>query len=220
MADHTEEALFREIDEEIKQDRLIKLWKNYGKYFVGIAICLVTSIIGYQGWSTWDQSSRAKLGAMYDKAQEVAINEPLNAAKLFKQLAEDGSPGYTLLAQFQVAANLALGGKPAEAINMYDSIVEKKNIDNVYRDLARLLSVVYAIEHSYGSSKEITIKLSPLLENNNPWRYSAKELSAFLLQKEGDTEKARALYQSLILNPQTPTGIRQRSEKIILNLSK
>ena len=58
------------------------------------------------------------------------------------------------------------------------------------------------------------------MDNNNPWRYSAQELSAFLLQKEGDMDKAKAIYQKLILNSQTPSGIKQRSEKMILNLSK
>ena len=41
--------LFREIDEELRQERFEKLWQNYGKYVIGAAVAVVLSVGGWKG---------------------------------------------------------------------------------------------------------------------------------------------------------------------------
>ena len=40
MADHTEDSLIREIDDELRQDQFHKLWNRYGKLILA-AVALV-----------------------------------------------------------------------------------------------------------------------------------------------------------------------------------
>ena len=43
MADPVEDSLFREIEEDLRQEHWAKLWKRYGNYVVGAVIALVLS---------------------------------------------------------------------------------------------------------------------------------------------------------------------------------
>ena len=43
--------IFREIDEELRQERYERLWRSYGKYVIGIGVALVITLLG---WKSWD----------------------------------------------------------------------------------------------------------------------------------------------------------------------
>ena len=48
--------LFREINEELRQDRYEQLWQNYGKYAISIGMALVVSVIGWKAWNHYTVS--------------------------------------------------------------------------------------------------------------------------------------------------------------------
>ena len=39
----------REIDEELRRERLMKLWERYGAYAVGAAVLIVAATAGWRG---------------------------------------------------------------------------------------------------------------------------------------------------------------------------
>ena len=53
MADE-QDVLLREIDEELKQERLHKLWDRYGNYAISGALALVIGVAGIKGWQSYD----------------------------------------------------------------------------------------------------------------------------------------------------------------------
>ena len=42
----SDESLFREVDEEVRQDQFKKLWKQYGNYFTALAVVMVLLVAG------------------------------------------------------------------------------------------------------------------------------------------------------------------------------
>ena len=40
--------IFDEVSEELKQDRLIQIWKKYSKYIVSFFVITILSILSYQ----------------------------------------------------------------------------------------------------------------------------------------------------------------------------
>ena len=58
---------------------------------------------------------------------------------------------------------------------------------------------------------QLTAKLQPLTADTSPWRFSARELTAMLAARAGDTEKARTLYKQLADDQQAPSGVRGRA---------
>ena len=59
--------IFREIDEELRQDRYERLWQSYGKYAIGIGMALVAAVIGWKAWQhyTITRIKRCAYGVLF-----------------------------------------------------------------------------------------------------------------------------------------------------------
>ena len=127
------------------------------------------------------------------------------------KLAEDGSAGYALLARFNQAALLAKSSSAAAA-DAYLKLSADTDIDPLFRGLATVLSVLHDLDS--GDAGQMTGRLTPLLETANPWRHSAKELTALLARKSGDIKRAKELFRELTDDGSAPQGIRARAAEM------
>ncbi len=219
MADPVQDSLFREIDEDLRQERYAKLWKAYGKYLAAAAVALVLSVAGYQGWRAWDTSTRSALGERFDAAQRLARGDQTEAAaRAFAELAADSSGGYALLARFQEAALLAKRGGKVAAAGVYRVLAEDSGVGALYRDLAVVLGAL--LEMDGPDPGALTRRLAPLTADDNPWRHSAREITAILAHRGGDRAKAKALFVGIAADPSAPQGMRRRAAEMLAILEK
>jgi hypothetical protein len=58
-------------------------------------------------------------------------------------------------------------------------------------------------------------RVAPLAADDNPWRYSAREILAVLARRGGDMGKARELYSGLANDVAAPSGIRSRAQEML-----
>ena len=72
------------------------------------------------------------------------------------------------------------------------------------------------------SSKVIslTTSLDRLTADENPWRYSARELNAVLAKQSGDMNKAEKLLNELTADESAPQGIRLRAKELLAGLAQ
>jgi len=218
LADFTEDALFREIDEELKQDRAIKIWKTYKLYIITAVFLPVAIVVGYQSWQSWALTERIELSERYYKATKLLEDSPTKANDMLLRLAQDRHMGYKLLSKFQTAATLAKNKNEVAAMQVYEGLANDKKISKIYRDLASLLYIIQSIDLGVKTDSAIIDELSTLTSKENPWRYTALELKALLSKKIGKTNEAKEIYQKLLVDPKTSSGIRQRSQAIMLTL--
>ena len=217
MADPVQDSLFREIEEDLRQEHWAKLWKRYGNYVVGAVVALVLSVAGYQGWRAYDIATRQSDGERFAAALALAGDKQTQAAaEAFAGLAADATAGYALLARFQEAALLAKRGEPAAAA--YADLAQDPGVDAVYRDLAVILGAFH--EMNGPGAGDLSARLAPLTADGNPWRHSAKELTAVLAARAGDRTKARALFTALAADATAPQGIRARAGEMLAILGQ
>ena len=217
MADPVQDSLFREIDEDLRQERYAKLWKRYGNYIVGAVFAVVLSVAGFQGWRAYDIATRQSDGERFAAALTLAGDKQTQAAaEAFAGLAADATAGYALLARFQEAALLAKRGEPAAAA--YADLAQDPGVDAVYRDLAVSLGAFH--EMNGPGAGDLSARLAPLTADGNPWRHSAKELTAMLATRAGDRTKARALFTALAADATAPQGIRARAGEMLAILGQ
>ena len=213
MAD-PKDSLLREIDEELRQERYAELWRKYGNYVIGAAATLVLGVAGYQGWNTYDISTRRAEGERFFDAQRLAdSNQPEAAQRSFARLAEDAGAGYALLARFQNAALTAQTGDRLAAAAAYRELAEDTGIDALYRDLALVLGALQEVNAADPTA--LIRRLAPLTADDNPWRYSAREITAILARRSGDVAKARELFSGLAGDEAAPQGIRVRAAELL-----
>jgi hypothetical protein len=214
VADSGQDNLLREIDEDLRQERYAKLWKTYGRYIVGAAVALVVAVAGHQGWTAYDIGVRSAEGRQFADAQRLAAEDRAeDALNAFGALAADGTAGYALLSRFQEAALLAGKDDRIAAVAAYQAIAADTGIAAMYRDLAVVLS---ALQETDGSDLQGAIdRLAPVTADDNPWRHSAREVTAVLAMRKGDQAKARSLFDALATDPAAPQGIRSRAVEML-----
>ncbi len=215
MADRDPEQdnLFKEIDEDLRQQKYADLWKKYGNYVIGAAVALVVGVASVKGWEAYDLNRKSEDSKLLSSAlKSIASDKPDTAAGILSKLAADGSAGYAVLARFNQAAVLAKKGDRKAASAAYLALSEDSSIDEMFRDMALVIAALHGLEG--GDAAILTERLARLIIGTSPWRHSAKELSALLAQKSGNNEKARKLFQEITDDATAPAGIRARAAEL------
>ena len=200
--------IFDEINEELKQDRMTALWQRYGKYVIAFVIAVVGGVSLIQGYSYYIQKRDARSADVFFNAilsDDVSVT--LEAAK------EELSEGYVLLAEFRLAAALAENDQAAEAEQRYLSIAARDDIQQIYRDIALLLSVMQAPESTQVS--DLQTRLDPLISSVSPLKGLALEQAAALDVRRGNKAAAIKKLNELVALTDIPASLRQRASQIL-----
>jgi hypothetical protein len=219
VADPVQENLLREIQEDLRRERLEKLWKRYGAYFIGAVVAVVLAVAAYQAWQGWELGRREEASGAFLAAEERSATDPGAAANAFAGITDEGSGGFSMLAAFRKAALLTRQGRADEAAAAYESLAAELE-DPLYRDLARLrwVSARLRADAAAGDEGRLNEALDTLTRDTNPWRYSAREITASLALQNGDVAKARALFEELRADVETPQGIRGRAAEMLVRI--
>lgn len=219
MADHTEDALIREVNDDLREEQMMKLWQRYGGYVVGVAVVIVAIVAGYQGWKHYDVSTRSSEGERFQTASQLAQqgNEQ-DALTAMRALADDASSGYGVLARMQEAALLTKQGDAAKAAALYQQIA-RDNLGNVaLSGLANILGILVEINAGGYDRKALEFRLSTIAEEGHPYRHSARELQGIIALEAGDSEKARTAFSQLAADATAPQSLRDRAQSLIQRL--
>ena len=204
--------VFREVDEEVRREQLLKLWRRHSKHVIG-AVVLVLAVVGaVLFWRQWQEQRRIDRANDYLAAASLP---PAEAAEKYEALA--GDDGYGVLARLREASLLAELGRRAEALAAFEAIAADSGVPQVYRDLAVVLHGQHALGQVDGA--ELVRRLEPLTAADNPWRFQAMELTALAELQSGNTARARSLFLTLADDAAAPAGLRGRAAEIAATLS-
>lgn len=208
--------IFREIDEELRQERYEKLWRRYGKYMIGAAIIFVLAVAGYQIWRQYDRSQREAESARFASAvTAMEQGRSADAQAMFSALARDTSSGYGTLARLHEAALRASSGDRDGAISVYDQLAADTSADKPLRELATILAALHRLGDDKADLAAIRAGLEPLAAANAAWRFSALELLGLIAQREGKTAAAKKHFQAIVDDPKAPRGARTRASQLL-----
>ena len=209
--------IFREIDEEVRRDKALKVWRDYGKFIVAAALAVVIGVAGGVGWKNYQHSQRTEDGARYDEVVRLLVGDQADiAAQRFALLAEDAGAGYAALARLREAEALAQAGDETGAVAALDRLAADSSADQALRDLAALLAALRLMDEA--SIEDIEGRLEPLLREGSPWRASAREMTAVVALRGGQQGRAVAIYTALAEDASTPLTIRTRAREMLAAL--
>jgi hypothetical protein len=202
--------IFQEVDEEVRRERLQKLWQRYGNFVIAACILIVAAVGAWRGYEWWQTKKAGESGAAFENAVTLAeAGKHQEAEAAFAKLAADGTAGYRALARLREAAELAHTDKTA-AVKAYDEIAADKSAGEIMQELAAVRAGFLLIDTTPYS--EMRQRLEPLTASDKTFRHSARELLALSAWKSGDVNAARQWTGMIIADPQSPQGIRGRAE--------
>jgi hypothetical protein len=204
----SDESLFREVDEEIRQEQFKKLWARFGTLVIGVCLAIILGVGGWQGWKYWQTKQAQAAGDSFFAATElVSAGKPEEALKQFDSVSH---PGFAPLARLREASVLASQGKAAEAVAMYDAVAADATADTALRDLAKVRAAAALADSA--SFADIEARLKPFDAEGNPWRHIAREIMASVQWRLKNYAGADAQVQAILGDPETPPSLRQRAQ--------
>jgi hypothetical protein len=202
--------IIREIDEEIRRDRYMKLWDRYGLYVVAAALIVVIGLSGWRGWEWYSARQAAESGARFEAAMQLAAGgNRAEAEAAFNELARDATSGYRVLARFRAAAETARTD-PKAGVEAFDAIAADSSLEAAMRDMARLHAGYLLVDTA--SIPELNSRMEPLIGPTAPYRHSASEVMGLAHYRAGEYESAAKMFSSILTDPETPPSMRQRAQ--------
>ena len=208
--------IFREVDEEVRRERLRQLWERHGNLIVAAALVVVLAVGAWRGYDWWETKKAAESGAQFEAAVVLAEGGKQDEAQAaFAKLAQEGSSGYRILARFREAAERAKTD-PAAAANIYATLAADSSLGVSLQDLAAVRGGLIMVDTA--PFPELTAKLEPLTAANRPFRHTAREILAVGAWRAGDAAAAKRWFDVIATDTETPAGTRQRID-VLMTLS-
>ncbi len=204
--------IFREVEEDVRRDRMEKLWKAYGAYAMALVALLFLGVVGYQGWVRYQQTQREKDSNAFNAAQR--IEDPNAAAKAFGDLSKTAGGGYAPLSRLEQANALAKAGKVADAVTIYKDLASDQSpIGSVAR-----LRAGWTLADS-AKREDLQSLLQPLLDGGGAWKPQAQEILAYSDYRTGKALVAASEFNQIVADPQASEALKNRAHAFAVFLS-
>jgi len=205
----SDDSFIREVEEELRNERLKDFWSKFGNYIIALAVLIVIGTASYRiyEWYQFDRSSKA--GDAFMEAVRLSDeNKPDEAIAALKSLGTKNTTTYKGLANLRLAAELAKKGESKAAIEAYDAVAADDSADQNLRTIARVRAAMLLVDH--GTIADVESRVGQLTGPSAPYRFAAREALGLAYLKSSDLDKAHAQFTELSNDTATPQNQRRR----------
>ena len=206
------EEFIKEVDEDIKEEKRVKLWKKLIPYVISFSLTIILFTSGFVFWKNYTRNMNQTLGDDFTAAVDLANEDDTDAALLaLDRIVDEGSDGYATIAKMKKASLLIDRGLSDEGLSIYIDL-ERNAVDQSFRDIATILYVLNSMDKI---APETLIKKIEPLENSKVWQSSALELKAFIFLKNNNKKLAKETFQSILNLKTSPSSLSTRARNMV-----
>jgi hypothetical protein len=207
------ETFLREVDENLRRDRLRDFAREYGNWIIAGVILFLAASGGFIWWQQ-HQVNRSEahveeLSAIY---KDIGSGKVSQAPKQLDQLANSGSKAVRASALFTQAALALQQNDTKLATAKYREIAADGGLPQPYRDAALIRQT--ALEFDQIKADEVVSRLQPFAKPGNAWFGTAGEITALAMVKQGKKDEAGRLFAAIAKDKTVPESIRGRAVQI------
>lgn len=216
--DRALDNFFKEVSEDVQNDRLKKIWDTYGLHIIIAIIIVLTIAVSFETLKAW----RVKRNETWSDAYAYALNlqnqgKYEESLKVLADIAQKNKGIYSDIAEIQKANILFEQGKNAEALALLENIVQNEDINPKMRHITAVKLATYKLDTA--PRDEIEKLLTPLMQEESSWKNIAKEMLAMLEIREGNIEKAKTIYEEILNSPDLSDGLKLRVQDMLSALT-
>jgi hypothetical protein len=210
LSPNSNEAFLREVDDELRKDQALHVWRNYGRWIIGAVIAGLLAFGGFLYWQSHSEGRRGEEGEKFKAAfKALSENRVQEAEAPLKALAASSSEGFSAMARFTQADVLLQKNDLKGAAAILAAIAADKGLDPAFRDLALIRQT--SAEYDTMKPEQVIDRLKGLAVKGNAWFGSAGELVAIAYLRQGKRAEAGKLYGEIAKDESVPRSIRQRA---------
>ena len=201
--------LFTEVDEALKQERLEKLWQQYGGFFIGFIAMIILGTASVEGYKSWNTSQNIRQTNLYIDATS---KDGISADELLT-VSQDVKPKLKPFVELH-AAGLALEKNDLDtALTIYTSIESNAGFDKKSKFIAQYMITNINTDLTLDEKRARYDTLIAAMDN--PWRFNAM-ISAALLEANNakDYTKARAYLNGILSDRLSPDTLQKKAKSL------
>lgn len=209
MEDHAEDALYREITEEVHAEKVYNFVKKHMRILIAGAILVIIMVVAYQLNRDYHANAANAQAKMFESAIAMRANGNMAGAdEEFARAAAKASGGMGDLALWESAMMDLRSGKGTAKLETLAADGSTRD----FRDLA--LIRLSAIRGDSMSAKEFENSLSPVLTEKSPFYHTGMLLIAQKYVSTGDKDNADKWLNKIISDKQAPAVISAIAESL------
>ena len=201
--------IFREVDEDIRKERYINLFRKYGVYVIAIIVIIVGTLAGIQFYSGYQVNKNEMLFAEYINIIENNSDDTLEKLSDSGETSNIFLNGMYLLKRSDL---LVASGQIDQATLLLSEAIENNALNKIHNDVAIYKLLMINIETL--SIEEIKSYQNKLISEVDAF-YLIEELIAIKFLIEGQKEDAIKKFSELSTNNSVPIEIKNRSAVFI-----
>tara|TARA_B100001059_G_scaffold164529_1_gene164040 strand:- start:362 stop:991 length:630 start_codon:yes stop_codon:yes gene_type:complete len=197
--------IFREVDEDIRKERYINLFRKYGVYVIAIIVMIVGTLAGIQFYSGYQVDKNEILFAEYINIIENNSDDTLEKLSDSGETSNLFLNGMNLLKRSDL---LVASGQIDQATSLLSESINNNNLNKIHHDVAIYKLLMINIETL--SLEEIKSYQNKIISEVDAF-YLTEELIAIKFLIEGQKEDAIRKFSELSTNNNVPIEIKNRS---------
>lgn len=211
LQDHAEDALYREVNEEVQAQAAYDFIKKHMKLLIAGAIVIVIAVAGWQLIRAHRAAQKLESAAAYESAIAMAQNNPAAAGEALVRAAKRSSGGMADLALFDAARVDLMQGNMDSAAGKLERLAGHGSTRD-FRDLATLYLAVLNANNM--DAKSFEKFLSPLVSKRSPFFYTAQLFIAQKYLGAGDPDMANTWLDKIINDDNAPAVISATAQSL------
>ena len=201
--------IFREVDEDIRKERYINLFRKYGVYVIAIIVIIVGTLASIQFYSVYQVDKNEMLFAEYINIIENNSDDTLEKLSDSGETSNIFLNGMYLLKRSDL---LVASGQIDQATLLLSEAIDNNTLNKIHNDVAIYKLLMINIETL--SIEEIKSYQTKLISEVDAF-YLIEELIAIKLLIGGQREDAIKKFSELSANNNVPIEIKNRSAVFI-----
>lgn len=217
LTPETEDPFFREVDEELRRERLEEFGKRYGLWLV-LAVVGALAIFAAVLW--WRHHQQERIDAAGEQftgiLYEIGQGKTDAARPKLDAMAKSPIASYRALTLLTEAGMALNKGDTRSAVAHYAALTADKSLPQPMRDAALLRQVT--VQYDTLPPATVIARLKPLAVAGTPWFGSAGELVALAYLKLGKPELAGPLFAAIGADATVSGTLRSRALQMARSL--
>ncbi len=204
----------REVDEDLRRERIKGIWSRYRVLIVGAAVGLVVAVAAFGAYEYWQTRRAAATGDRFATAMDyIREGNGGQAEAAFNRLITEGTGQYPALAALRVATAKADSGDATGAAADFDRIANDEAAPELLRNVARIRAAMVLLDTT--SYDDLRPRLEVLALPEAPFRFTAQELLGLSAYRNGNLDEAERYFQQLVDADGAPEGMGERAGQML-----
>jgi hypothetical protein len=205
--------VFREVDEEYRQERMLAFWRRYGALIFVLVLLAAAGAAGVNYMLARAEAQKAAETTAFESLLSgVTAGNEAKSADALMAFATTAQPAVATLARLSAAALRQRSGDLDGASRIYHEVADGTGASQDMRDLAIVRLGYLAADQA--KPEPLIPRLQTLAVEGNPWRYSAREAIALLTERAGQRESAAKMFSDLARDPGAPSDLAGRARAL------